>query len=355
MKKPNWVCTACGMWSSRRDSVKRHVKNQHNGYSWIVTYIDYLVGRDSGIYLPRAPPTYEKKTEVNKKPKTYADIFTEEGMKEMARQSVSKAFNQPQIISNRFVSNSPQLPQQLRQQYYSFWGNPNDIFGLGMYICDKCLAMKPFKICFVGNGQEGFVKHQLDYCDPECVDNLRGITDKDEYMKGLRNKFPDCLKNWVDAWTILTNNTKCNLVAIKVSEHPPANSVTMTQQGNVQNSVTFEYSVERECIELGSINEDHWAAKAIKHKKIALSNDELMDFLQKVNDTTYAFFGVRMHESRSIYFMYITNGLLEQSPTNDSKNSMISSNQYGLLPDLKNLQANIFDPVKVKIHACLFP
>jgi hypothetical protein len=139
----------------------------------------------------------------------------------------------------------------------------------------------------------------------------------------------------------LTNNTKCNnLVAIKVSEYLPNNSVTITQQrGTSQNSVTFEYSVERKCIELGSINEDHWAAKAIKHRRIALSNDELMDFLQKVNDTTYAFFRVRIHQSRSIYFMYITNSLLEAT-TNDSKNSMISSNQDELSADPKNLQTS---------------
>ena len=42
-----------------------------------------------------------------------------------------------------------------------------------------------------------------------------------------------------------------------------------------------------------------------------------------------------MHESRCIYFMYITNSLLEQPSDNNSKNSMISSNQDELLADLK--------------------
>src|ERR671930_389443 len=106
MKKPNWACTLCGMYSSRKDSVKRHVKTQHNGNSLIVTFVDYLAGRVSGIYLPRAPPTYEKKAEVNKQSKTYLDIFTEECVKEIARQSVNKTFNQPQIIFNGFNSNN---------------------------------------------------------------------------------------------------------------------------------------------------------------------------------------------------------------------------------------------------------
>jgi hypothetical protein len=323
---------------SRKDSVKRHIKNEHNGYSLIVSFVDYLAGRVSGIYLPRAPPTYEKKREVNQQPKTYMDIFTEEGVKEMARQSVNKAFNQPRTIFSRFDSNnSPQL-RQLQQGYYSFWGNPNDIFGLGVYICEKCLEMNPFKICFVGNAQKGFAKESFDYCDPEFLNNFRGIPDKDEYVKGLRNRFPGYLKDCVDVWAILTNSTKSNnLVTIKVSEHPPNNTVIITQQqGTMQKSVTFEYSIESKCIDLGSISEDHWAAKAIKQSRIALSNDELMDFLRQVNDTTYAFFRVRMHESRSTYFMYITTGLLEQPSADDaSKNSTTSSNQDELLADLK--------------------
>jgi hypothetical protein len=321
------------MYSSRKDSVKRHVKTQHNGNSLIVTFVDYLAGRVSGIYLPRAPPTYEKKTEVSKQPKTYMDIFIEEGVKEMARQTVNKAFNQPQIISNAFNSNnSPQL-RQLQQRYYSFWGNRNDIFGLGVYICERCLSMKPFKICFLGNGPKGFAKEWFDYCNPEWVNNFSGISDKEEYIKGLRNRFPGYLKDCVEAWT---NNTKCNLVAMKVSENPPNNSVTITQQQEaIQNSVTFVYSVEKKCIELGSINEDHWAARAINHRRITLSNNELMDLLQKLNDITFGFFSAKMHESRCIYFMYITNSLLEQPSDNNSKNSMISSNQDELLADLK--------------------
>ena len=187
---------------------------------------------------------YEKKTSEINKPKNYADIFTEEGMKEMARQSVNKTLfnqNRPWVISNGFYNSSPQLHQL--QVYYSFWDNPSDIFGLGVYMCE-CFAIKPFKICFLGNGLKGFSKDWFDYCNPECVNNFRGITDKDEYIKGLHNRFPACLKDWVDAWT---NNAKCNLVAIKVSEHPPDYSVTITQQrqGAMQKSATFAYSVEK--------------------------------------------------------------------------------------------------------------
>lgn len=48
--KPNWVCSACGMWSNRKFSVKRHIINKHYGNAFLVTFIDYLVGRQSGLY-----------------------------------------------------------------------------------------------------------------------------------------------------------------------------------------------------------------------------------------------------------------------------------------------------------------
>jgi hypothetical protein len=55
MNKPNWVCVGCGMWSSRKYSVKRHISNVHNGFSMMVSFTEYVVGRQTGIYLPPIP------------------------------------------------------------------------------------------------------------------------------------------------------------------------------------------------------------------------------------------------------------------------------------------------------------
>ena len=48
--KPNWVCSDRGMWSNRKSSVKRHIVNLYNGDASLVAFIDYVVGRPSGIY-----------------------------------------------------------------------------------------------------------------------------------------------------------------------------------------------------------------------------------------------------------------------------------------------------------------
>lgn len=49
MSKPNWVCAVCGMYSSRKGSVKRHIRNLH-GSGNIVSFIDFLAGTKNGFY-----------------------------------------------------------------------------------------------------------------------------------------------------------------------------------------------------------------------------------------------------------------------------------------------------------------
>ncbi len=78
--KPNWVCSRCGMWSSRKFSVKRHITNQHSGNAFLVPYIDYLVGRQSGLYPPSSYHEYQYKAK-----KSIFDTFNEEFWKEQAR------------------------------------------------------------------------------------------------------------------------------------------------------------------------------------------------------------------------------------------------------------------------------
>jgi hypothetical protein len=47
--EPRWACAMCGMYSSRKYSVKRHILN-------IVSFIDYIAGRRQGIYFPNPIP-----------------------------------------------------------------------------------------------------------------------------------------------------------------------------------------------------------------------------------------------------------------------------------------------------------
>ena len=56
--KPRWACAMCGMYSSRKFSVKRYIENLHNGIGNIVSFIDYIAGRRNGVYFPNPIPSY---------------------------------------------------------------------------------------------------------------------------------------------------------------------------------------------------------------------------------------------------------------------------------------------------------
>ena len=89
--KPNWVCSNCGMWSTRKFSVKRHITNQHGGNAFLVPYIDYLAGRQSGLYPPSAQPEFQYKEK-----KSNLDTLMEEFWKETAR-IAARGHRNPQV------------------------------------------------------------------------------------------------------------------------------------------------------------------------------------------------------------------------------------------------------------------
>jgi hypothetical protein len=92
LRKPNWACASCGMYSSRKSSVKRHIQNIHGGNANFVSFVDYLAGRKSGLYWPVLPPTYEKKNnETNNKKINYMNIMSEEVWRQCIRQKMGNS------------------------------------------------------------------------------------------------------------------------------------------------------------------------------------------------------------------------------------------------------------------------
>jgi hypothetical protein len=91
MGKPNWACVSCGMYSSRKSSVKRHIQNIHSGNAHYVSFVDYLASRKSGIYWPVLPATYQKKnneTNNNRNKVDYLNIMSEEVFRQCIRQKI---------------------------------------------------------------------------------------------------------------------------------------------------------------------------------------------------------------------------------------------------------------------------
>jgi hypothetical protein len=76
------------MWSSRKYSVKRHISNVHNGFSMMVSFTEYVVGRQTGIYRPptAAAPAIGRDIKSREPERTGPDtIFSTEFWKEMGR------------------------------------------------------------------------------------------------------------------------------------------------------------------------------------------------------------------------------------------------------------------------------
>jgi hypothetical protein len=63
MGRITWVCATCSEHFTRKYSASRHNNNLHSGNGQIVRFLDYIVGRASGQYLPS-----DHRTSKNYKP-----------------------------------------------------------------------------------------------------------------------------------------------------------------------------------------------------------------------------------------------------------------------------------------------
>jgi hypothetical protein len=81
------------MYSSRKSSVKRHIQTKHEGNGSFVSFVDYLAGRNMGIYWPALPPTYQRKSnEANKRTMAdYMNMMKEELFRQTIRQKMGSA------------------------------------------------------------------------------------------------------------------------------------------------------------------------------------------------------------------------------------------------------------------------
>lgn len=75
------------MYSSRRYSVQRHIKNLHQGVGYLLSFVDYLVGRQMGYYGWNSIPTFQKTRP------DFSAIVEEEILRERARINVRNSMN----------------------------------------------------------------------------------------------------------------------------------------------------------------------------------------------------------------------------------------------------------------------
>ena len=312
--KQNWACVGCGMSSSRKESVRRHIRTQHNDIGTIVSYTDYLVGRLSGNYAKAvAPPTYIKfstrteKLGTETKHRTTATTLFDNWKggfyRELGAQLARKNFGfnkTPHPIMNPFSqSNQP------------FYRNPEEIFGLELYVCKKCLFTKPQQICFSKDSKDMGLTRIVPDCPPDSImTKLKPISDESELIRTSSERFPVLLKELVKD---LAHNGKIELVAIKISDvntHSSNHCVKLAltdTNSNKTKSIGLPYSEEKSIELKFPEGKDEYIARAIKDHRTFLNDHELLDFFQKSSPSTFAFFKVKMPEKSitSIYLMAV--------------------------------------------------
>jgi hypothetical protein len=299
------------MYSSRRWSVERHILNLHNGSGNVVPFVDYLAGRQSGVYLPKFRPTFVKKNAT--KTVTLMDTFKNEFLKTFASNAVNKALSSSPMQNHQFLNfqrfgnnGAPYFyPSQSYFEPLCIIPRPEDIFGLEIYVCKKCSSIEPIIVSF-SDGQEGGSKMSWATCCGGSTDlkklDQKNLNDNNELQQKVQDKLKDCVKTW-------TNN-KPMLTAIKIPDGFHCNYVNLLQGGN-ERSTSLEYYSEKN-IELDIDDENYWAPSCVRAGTMALGHDDLSDFLNKTKNATFGFFTVKVKEISGNYLMAIVNGIVHR-------------------------------------------
>jgi hypothetical protein len=272
MRYPNWICSDCGRAFGRRWNATRHLTNQHHGIGAVVSFADYLAGRNAGTYLPASPPTYQPKE------KNIFDIFKDEYMKQLVTHNVNNLFNS--MPGGLWQPNNSQEVQ--RKDFVLSLINPDDIFAYIGQVCNYCLQTVAEEIHFPITSEVN-TKIMQHICDPKKSEETNHLNsmEKTSRYRHLQEELPFWLKEVVvKNWTKHQNY----LVAMKA---PPC---------------AADYHDE-----LISSNEEHWVVRAIKNGYILLNDSEFVEFLHKARNATFAIFKINVQEFVGVYLFIITN------------------------------------------------
>jgi hypothetical protein len=337
LRLPGWICVTCERPFRRRWNAKRHVNTQHSDESAeIVTFVDYLVGRYSGVYGAsspmRKPPTnlgqFKPSTsnidllqaqtrksatdlqdilrvfephERYKQGESLTQSMTREFDLELARQAARNVLNQQgqQPLSA--------TQGQLRPAPFSYsnflnpTGNENEIFGFRGHTCSKCLMKEHFPVSYSTDNKIGArfeVKHT---CRPVLLANNQNLDDKvrASSVELMRNTLPSYLKYVVNLWT----SEKVVLLAIELpgdgppTPDPKANDqIKILSPRNTKAFITFQRSMEKH-VELnpdrgGTGNPNHWSSRVIQQGSTSLTGNELEEFLKALQNATFGIFKI---------------------------------------------------------------
>ncbi len=302
MRLPGWICVTCEKPFRRRWNAERHVYTQHSDESAeIVTFVDYLVGRNSGVY--RASSRMRAPTPNLRQFKRSTSNF--DLLQAQTRKSATDFLELARQSARNFLIQKRQQPisatqEQLRPAPFSYsnfltpTGNENEIFGFRGHTCSKCLMKEHLAVSYSIDNKIGArfeVKHT---CRPNLLANNQNLDDKvrASSIELMRNTLPSYLKEVVKLWT----GEKVLLIAIELpGESPPTSDPKANDQikipypRNPKTLITFHRSMEKH-VELnpdrgGTGNPNNRSSRVIQQGSTSLTGNELEEFLKALSTT----------------------------------------------------------------------
>jgi len=321
MSKANWACPLCGENFTRRASAIRHINNLHDGSIHSVSpigYTDYLVGRQSGLYpsVPPRRPGMKTRTVADSSKGNISNV-KDIGLINKFKDSASRAAALTTPLSDPFaeaVRNFLEVRNLMQNlmQYTSIV--PADIrinkpIGIRAYLCTLCLSgwVEPIWK-FVEDGTLTKVNHT---CEAEEILRIKNLPEVEETERTSFEQSFRVLTGLVDLWLGQDE------IFLKAVELPPNEFATgSTTKENVANEtpvIVFSYLEDLKC------KDSHWADRVIKESSknsptvvagaIAITKNEVKEFLN-IARATFGVFKIKMPDgSMSNFFMYIVKGL----------------------------------------------
>jgi len=319
--KSNYACDRCGMTSSRKESVMRHIANPriHNGRAQVIPYTDYLTGLRDGIYPPSTAHLYRIRRLSNQVPddqfgESILDKINkkveEKYIDTMAEKLVKPSFNQLEPShAPAFAKSAYRIPQPV-----SLSLPPESIFGITGYLCNNCLVIK-HKIILFNSTVDNRSSLSEIYPIQTCHRQGSEMSKEDETLRLNYYKmygYAPALIRWIRGYW--SDSKKMKIIAIKLP-HPIFGTfpncgvriIMSDDRASFGKTVLLSYD-ESMVLDLTSHDgivpsqsaEDALSIvmEAIKNSEYVIEGDkQLSAFLRQTKFSTFAFFHMGLSKS----------------------------------------------------------
>jgi hypothetical protein len=331
------------MPSSRRWNLVRHIRLCHKGIGECLSNWDFPVGgsrpklnkqaqtptpnRNEKFYhsVPFEktnpfPFSRNESSHTNPEP-DFNYIMTVEFAKERARVAARNSMYQAGQggLSFPLSSNINHTEHQVDPDAEA--KDATEIFGFRGYACDKCLKVETLFVAFVAEGLKFCRSQRAHACDPARIAVSQQLGSNTTTNRFLHARIPQLLMERLSYWT---GNT--NYLVAKRLESPAQENITLFKSGSRANLViTFQYSKEKHCnilLNKQNVRDYGYIERAVGSGKTLLSDEELTNFLQIMEDATFGTITIHydnendvidkeskiplQQQSQESYFLYVT-------------------------------------------------